>query len=437
MADFIARTLLASYRHAGRVVAPLAGALIHSRARRGKEDLPRRRERYGYAGQARPDGALVWVHAASIGETLAILPLIGRIEQTGTHVLLTTGTVTSAQLAAKNIGPRTLHQYVPLDIAPFMSRFLRFWRPQLAIFVESELWPATFHALAHRNIPHVLVNARMSERSFFRWRRASGIIGAMLSRVTLCLAQTVEDAERYRVLGAPRVRVTGNLKFDTPPPGYDSDVFNAMKQAIGHRRLWLASSTHPGEEAIVLRVHKALRHHLPDLITMIAPRHPDRGQEIAQLAQSEGLKAVQRGAGFLPETDTEIYIADTIGEMGMHYRLSPVSFIGGSLVPHGGQNPIEAAKLGSAIVHGPDTHNFPEIYSALNALDATWQVDSADSLAQAVGRLLVQVDERERYTTYAQRAVLEFEGALNATVDAIDPLLTAFSVSAELEKARA
>lgn len=436
MVDRVSLGLLATYRVAGGFVSPLASTFIHARARRGKEDLPRRKERYGRAGMRKPNGSLVWVHAASVGETVAILPLVARIEASGCYVLLTTGTVTSAQLAAKRIGPRTIHQYAPLDMAPFVARFLDSWQPQLAIFVESELWPATFHALAKRNIPHVLVNARMSERSYFRWRRVSGLIGAMLSRVTLCLAQTVDDAERYRVLGAPRVRVTGNLKFDTPAPAYDANQLRTMKRALDGRRLWLASSTHAGEEAVAMRVHKALKHHLPDLLTVIVPRHPERGVEVAELARQGGLSVVQRSGGNLPAKDTDIYVADTIGEMGLHYRLSSVSFIGGSLVHHGGQNPIEAAKLGTAILHGPDVHNFPEIYAALNAAEATVPVDGAEALARSVGKLLVSRDERERLIKAAERAIGEFEGALDATMDAIEPLLTAFSVSAALERAR-
>ncbi|MFK7791819.1 MAG: 3-deoxy-D-manno-octulosonic acid transferase [Devosiaceae bacterium] len=436
MSDTFSESLLASYRIAGAMVSPLAGTLIRARARKGKEDLPRRRERFGYAGSRKPNGALVWVHAASVGETVAILPLVQRIEAMGTYVVLTTGTVTSAQLAAKQIGPRTLHQYAPLDLAPFVHRFLNAWQPQLAVFVESELWPATFHALAKRNIPHVLVNARMSERSFYRWRRARGLIASMLSNVTLCLSQTVDDAERFRVLGAPRVRVTGNLKFDTPAPAENAAQQRLLEQTIRGRKLWLASSTHPGEEAIVMRVHKALKHHLPDLLTVIVPRHPERGEEVANLAASESLTCVRRSTGNLPKGDTEIYIADTIGEMGLHYRMAPVSFIGGSLVRHGGQNPIEAAKLGTAILHGPDVHNFPEIYSALNDADAAIEVDSAEALARIVGRLLVHERERSQLCNQATKAIQEFEGALGATMDAIEPLLTAFSVAAALEQAR-
>ncbi|MBV6656444.1 MAG: 3-deoxy-D-manno-octulosonic acid transferase, partial [Devosiaceae bacterium] len=193
----------------------------------------------------------------------------------------------------------------------------------------------------------------------------------------------------------------------------------------------------PGEESVVLRVHRALRHSLPDLLTMIVPRHPERGSEIAALTQKEGYRVLARSMGRLPDQGTDVYLADTIGEMGLHYRVAPVSFIGGSLIPHGGQNPIEAAKLGTAIIHGPDVHSFPEIYSALGAADAATQVTGAESLAAAVQELLTDADLRDRRCHYAQRAIMEFEGALEATVDAIEPLLTAFSVAAALERARA
>ncbi|MEM6710753.1 MAG: 3-deoxy-D-manno-octulosonic acid transferase [Pseudomonadota bacterium] len=436
MADQLSEGLLAGYRMAGTLVSPLAGGLIRARAKKGKEDLERRKERFGYPGLTKPPGALVWIHAASVGETIAILPLVERIEAMGANVLLTTGTVTSAALAQKRISPRTLHQYVPLDLAPFIKRFLNSWQPQLAVFVESELWPATFHALAQRNIPHVLVNARMSERSFLRWRRASGLIDAMLSTVTLCLAQTVDDAERYRVLGAPRVKVTGNLKFDTPAPAPNPAQQGLLAQTIGQRRVWLASSTHSGEEAIAMRVHRALRHHLPDLLTIIVPRHPERGEEVEKLADEEAIPAVRRSEGHLPKAQTEIYIGDTIGEMGVNYRVAPVSFIGGSLVHRGGQNPIEAAKLGTAILHGPDVYNFPEIYTALNDAGAAICIENAEELARVVGRLLVRDSERKKLCEAATGAVREFEGALKSTVESIEPLLTAFSLSAALEQMR-
>ncbi|MEM6381210.1 MAG: 3-deoxy-D-manno-octulosonic acid transferase [Pseudomonadota bacterium] len=437
MTDTLSTGLLASYRLAGGLVSPFASSLVRARARKGKEDLVRRRERYGQASVPRPNGAVVWIHAASVGETVAVLPLVEQIEMTGASVLLTTGTVTSARLATKRISDRTVHQYAPLDLSPFIRRFLDHWNPQLAIFVESELWPATFHELARRAVPHVLVNARMSERSYLRWRRASGLIGAMLSRLTLCLAQTVDDAERYRVLGAPRVQVTGNLKFDTPAPGFDPDQLSVMQRAIRNRPVWLAASTHPGEENVVLRVHKALQHSLPGLLTIIVPRHPERGREISELATGEGFTALSRSIGRLPDDKTEIYVGDTIGEMGLHYQIAPVSFIGGSLVSHGGQNPIEAAKLGSAILHGPAVTNFPEIYAALGAAAASREVNGAETLARGVQELLSDEAERELRCHYARRAIMEFEGSLKATVDAIEPLLTAFSVSAALEQARA
>jgi len=232
------------------------------------------------------------------------------------------------------------------------------------------------------------------------------------------------------------VKRAGNLKFDARPLPADEAELARLAGLVAGRPVWLAASTHPGEEAIVLRVHKALRHHLPDLLTIVVPRHPERGPEVAGLAQSEGVSHMLRSEGHLPKPETEIYIADTIGEMGLHYRIAPVSFIGGSLVRHGGQNPIEAAKLGTAILHGPDVHNFPEIYSALNSSDATIEVDSAEMLARNVGRLLVNEKERLKYCEQATKAIREFEGALSATMDAIEPLLTAFSVSAALEQAR-
>ena len=436
MSDRLARLALAGYRGVGRIAAPLAGLFLRIRARRGKEDLKRRGERYGKAGVARPSGPMVWVHAASVGETLAVLPLIEQITAAGPNVVLTTGTVTSAQLAAKRIGARAIHQFVPIDLVPFVRRFLNHWRPDLAIFVESEIWPVTLDELAVRRIPHVLVNARMSERSYRRWRKAPALIEAMLGRVTLCLAQTVDDGERYRALGAPRVKVTGNLKFDTPPPAAREEDVREFLGRIGTRPVWLAASTHEGEEALVVRAHRSLRNHLPELLTIIAPRHPDRGASVVEMSRRAGLVTAQRSLGEPLDPGVQVYVADTIGELGLFYRSVPVTLIGGSMVAHGGQNPIEAARLDTTVIHGPHVHNFPEIYGAIDSAGGAFTVDNTEALARTVGGLLLKPEAARARCDAARRALREFEGALEATTEAIHPLLHAFAVSVELQEAR-
>jgi 3-deoxy-D-manno-octulosonic-acid transferase len=434
--DIFAKTVLGLYRLAGHALAPLAGTVVRLRAHKGKEDNARRKERFGHASKDRPIGSLVWIHAASVGETLAVLPLIKRIEASGVRIVLTTGTVTSARLAAKTIGPDTIHQYVPLDCMPFVNRFLDHWTPDLALFVESELWPGFIHALKQRSIPHVLVNARMSERSFYRWKKVPALIHDILGHTTLCLAQTMEDGERYRALGAPRVVTTGNLKFDSDPPSAEPEALASLIHQIQGRPVWLAASTHEGEEAMIAKVHRSLAKHIDNLLTIIAPRHPQRGEAIADEVASLGLKPSLRSQSGKIQPDTQVYIADTIGEMGLLYRIAPICFLGGSLVEHGGQNPIEPTRLECAIVHGPHIQNFSEIYAALNENDGAIQVETLEALAKTVGIMLLKPKYAATTALAARDALEHFGGALERTLDALAPHLHLLSVSAELEGTR-
>ncbi|HEX2258051.1 MAG TPA: 3-deoxy-D-manno-octulosonic acid transferase [Afifellaceae bacterium] len=423
-ADEIAGTLaLTAYRSFGRLVTPAAGWLLDRRQRRGKEDAERRGERLGVASRPRPAGALVWVHAASVGETNAVLPLIRRLAAAGCMPLLTSGTVTSAQVAAERLGAPAIHQYAPLDLPRFVGRFLDHWRPDLAILVESELWPGTILAASGRGIPLVLVNGRMSERSFRRWRRAAWLSRAVLAPLELCLVQTEADAKRFSALGARAVAVAGNLKLDAAPPEADPAALAAVQAVVGTRPVFLAASTHAGEEEAVLRALPALQVAVPGLLTIIAPRHPDRGGEVAALAARQGLSVARRAAGEAVGGGTQVYVADTIGEMGVWYRLATVAFLGGSLIRHGGQNPIEAVKLGTALVHGPHVENFAEIYAALDEAGAVAAVADAEGLAAAAGRLLTEAGERERMTLAAAACVARFAGALDRTWERLGPFL--------------
>ena len=345
-------------------------------------------ERYGQSRTARPPGPLVWIHGASVGELLAVIPLIERIREKEFNVLCTSGTVTSANLAEQRLPPGAIHQFVALDAPRFVRRFFDHWRPDLALFVESDLWPNLIMTIARRGIPLILVNGRLSERSFNRWRRAPRMIGALLGCFDLCLAQSAAHAGRYRDLGAPRVVTTGNLKLDVPEPPADAGSLQALEAAIGGRTVIAGASTHPGEETMLIEAHRRLRGSFPQLLTIIAPRHPDRGPGILEIAHAADLSARLRSRGELPEPDTDIYVADTLGELGLIYRLAPIVFVGGSLASHGGQNPIEPIKLGAAILHGPHVWNFAEIYAALDQSHGAEQVADVGKLAVRVGALL-------------------------------------------------
>ena len=417
------KAMLWAYRFGVGALTPAASALLHWRRSRGKEDPTRLGERRGHAGRARPEGPLAWLHGASVGETLAILPLVERLTRRGIAVLVTSGTRTSAQVIARRLPPGAIHQYVPLDVPIYVRRFLDHWRPDIALFAESEIWPNFILALERRGIPLVLVNARLSERSFRRWSKVPDAAETLLSRFACCLAQTPADAERLQRLGAPRVSVAGTLKFDAPPPPADPRTVASLQALTAGRPVWLAASTHPGEEEIAVAVHRALAKRFTGLVTIIAPRHPQRGAEIAAMARESGLRPARRSEGLQPDRATDLYIADTIGEMGLLYRLAPLVFVGGSLVPHGGQNPIEPAKLGVAVLHGPHVHNFTDVYAALDKAGGARPVADARALAGARGDLLADAGTVRTMGRRGTEAVERLGGALERTVRAIDPFL--------------
>ncbi|HVZ14289.1 MAG TPA: glycosyltransferase N-terminal domain-containing protein, partial [Bauldia sp.] len=266
MGERLTDAALVAYRAAGALVRPLVPLALAARARRGKEDAVRRSERYGHATLERPAGPLVWVHAASVGETNAVVPLLERLTQDGFRILFTSTTVTSSRVAAARLPAGALHQFGPVDVVAYVDRFLDHWRPDLAILVESELWPGAISRLHARRIATVVVNARLSARTFNGWNRISAVARGLFARIALVLAQSEEDAERFRRLGVRNVRVAGNLKSDAPPLAADPVELARIRDAAGQRPVWVAASTHEGEEAVVAEVHRRLRGRFPDLL---------------------------------------------------------------------------------------------------------------------------------------------------------------------------
>jgi 3-deoxy-D-manno-octulosonic-acid transferase len=414
---------LRAYRLLSAASRPLARVVLAQRVRRGKEHRSRLAERRGVTKVTRPPGPLVWIHGASVGELVSVLPLIERISARGVHVLVTSGTVTSSRIAAQRLPSGAVHQFAPVDIPRYVRRFFDHWRPDLALFVESDLWPNRMLEASRRHVPMILVNGRLSESSYRRWHYLPAAIVNLLQRLDLCLAGTPGDAERLNALGAPRVITTGNLKLDVPAPPCDQAKLAALRAAIGQRPVLAAASTHEGEEGVVIEVYRRLRPNFAGLLLLIAPRHPERGPDIAGLAGQAGLHANLRSRGGLPEAATDIYIADTVGELGLIYRLAPVVFIGGSLVRHGGQNPIEAAKLGVAIVHGPHVWNFADIYAALDEARGAEQVADADRLTAGLGVLMAHPAARARVAQMARDTVENLGGALDRTLTSLEPYL--------------
>lgn len=423
MADGFGGALLGLYGFAGRLMVPLMPWWLNRRAARGLEDRDRRQERFGVAGVPRPDRPVIWVHAASVGETNAVLPLIGRLAEAGWSVVLTTITVTGATTAARNPPAGVVHQFAPVDVGSFVARFLDHWRPHLALFVESEVWPVITEALSQRGVPHVIVNARMSDRSFRRWRFLGAAPRRVFGRIALALAQSDEDADRLARLGVRETKAVGNLKFDMAPPGADPAMLEALRQALGNRPFFLAASTHPGEDEIVTDAHRLLAERYPGLITVIVPRHPVRAPEIAAMLAKRGIAHWRRSQ--LPGLPGEggILIADTLGELGLFYRLADVAFVGGSLVPVGAHNPAEPVALGTAVLHGPLTGNFAAVYDALETAGGSVAVVTPQDIAKAAGRLFDNPAALRTQTESAERAMATFTGALTRTMDALAPYL--------------
>jgi len=414
---------LRAYRLASRAATPLVPRLLARRLDRGKEHPERLGERRGEPSLPRPDGPLIWVHGASVGEMLAVVPLIDRIRARDFAVLVTSGTVTSAALAGQRLPDGAMHQFIPVDMPSFAARFLDHWRPDLALFVESDLWPNLIVGCAARKIPMILVNGRISERSFRRWRLIPGASAALLSRFDLCLAQSAANEQRLSRLGAPRVSSTGNLKLDVPAPPVDNATLHRFNALIGLREVVAAASTHPGEETAVIAAHRRLRAKHSNLLTVIVPRHPERGPSIADIAKVAGLSVGMRSRGELPKRDVDVYIADTLGELGLIYRIAPIVFMGGSLAKHGGQNPIEPIRLGAAVMHGPHIWNFAELYATLDQAHGAELVADEEALTVKLGEWLADQSARNAVAEAGAKAVEKLSGALERTLAAIDPYL--------------
>ena len=363
---------------------------INKRKQIGKEDVARFNERIGRPKLPRPEGKLFWLHGASVGESVSMLPLINKILETypDSHVMVTTGTVTSADVMQKRLPERAFHQFIPIDNPIFTARFVKYWHPDVALWFESEFWPAVLTSIKRKNIPLILINGRISNKTFKRWQQFDFVCKELLSCFTLCLGQSEEDAYRLRVLGAKETACLGNLKYAGLPLPIDEKNKKEILKQIGDRKIWLASSTHDDEEIRLAKVHKRLKEKYNDLLTIIVPRHPNRGQEIADEIKKLELSTSLRSKGEKITQTTDIYIADTIGEVGLWYDIAKIVFIGGSLIPHGGQNFIEPSRVRDAVIVGPHMHNFTDAMSRAKKADAIMQISDTLELQELLEQLL-------------------------------------------------
>ena len=377
---------------------------LTSRLLMGKEDPERLEERLGISLAERPTGNLIWFHAASVGESLSLVELIKRISssQPDYNFLITTGTITSAKLILSRLPSNAVHQYIPVDTPKAVEKFLDRWRPSLAIWTESEFWPNLISFTAARDIPMILINARISEKSYRRWRFFKKSLKNLIEKFNYSLIQDQKTVKYFSKIGisSNNFELTGTLKEGSAAlPHSETEQVEISKQIL-NRPVWLAASTHEGEEKLIAAAHRHASKASQGLLLIIVPRHPERGLEIASILTKENFKICLRSKKDKISSDTQIYIADTLGELGLWYRIAPVSFVGGSFVPIGGHNPFEPAALGSAILHGPYVENFKEIYNRLNVAGAAVKIEEASEL----GVKLIETLSPENAAKLAQSA---------------------------------
>lgn len=421
--------LLNVYKAMMQAGTPLLEAYLKKRETRGKEDPARAHERRGRAALPRAPGALAWFHAASVGESLSLLAIISRVLEThkGLQVMVTTGTVASARLMADRLPAGAFHQYMPVDHPSWVATFLDHWRPDFVVWSESEFWPNMLSAIKSRGIPAVLMNARMSQGSFRRWKWAKGAIAEILSVFSLCLAQNAAEASRLEQLGAKNVRVAANVKYAASHlPADDAKLAEMQAQAAGRKTI-LWASTHAGEEKLAIETHAALRAQFPDLLTIIVPRHAPRGQDVQALAQQQSISAGLRSKN---EPPRDIYIADTMGELGLFYRLCKTVVVGGSFADIGGHNPIEPGQLGCVIFYGPQMYNFITINEDFLSAQAAIQVADAHALKTKLAEALAAPETFAAYGDNAQRLTAEKSVAAAALASMLDPWLEKLAVAA-------
>ncbi len=423
------RTLLYSlYCGVSTLIAPLAWRKVAAKLRAYGLPEERVRERLGHASLPRPAGRLVWFHAASVGESLSVLTLIARMGEQApdAEFLITSGTPTSAELIAKRMPPRCRHQFPPLDTAAAVDRFLAHWTPDLGVFVESELWPQMLVRARKMGCPLVLLNARLSDRSVEGWTKRPDTARFILDQFILMVTQNQKTAASLQAMGADpdRIHPGSNLKAVSAPLPVDQDTLAKVRNSIGDRPVWIASSTHEGEEETVLEAHQALLKQHPDLCLLLAPRHPERGGVVEKLIKDAGLSCARRSKGVLPGTQTQVYLADTLGEVGTWYALCPLVFLGGSLREIGGHNPFEPMQAGAAVITGTGHYNFAETYAELTALGAAVEVRSAAELSDQVTKWLEQPDAFQAARDAAGTFISRQSDQLDKTVDALLALLS-------------
>ena len=406
--------IIAIYHFLSFISAPALNFLLRKRVRAGKEDAKRIDERRGLASKQRPDGVLIWFHAASVGEAQSVLSLIDKIKDD--NILITTGTVTSAKMLKKKLPANAVHQYYPMDNPLWVRRFLDYWKVDKIIWVESELWPNMLKEIRKRNIPAYLINGRMSEKSYKRWKKIPKEANILLSSFKEIISQSHEDAKRLDALYGKKTHLFGNIKYLATPLPYNQNDLDNLSANIRGRKKWLYASTHKGEEEIAARIHAKLKNKYPDLLTIIIPRHPERSKDIVNSINNDKLEiALRSSTGNNISLNTDIYIADSLGELGLFYKICDIAVIGRSLSNDGGggHNPIEAAQLGCVIIHGKNVKNLQEIYDDFAQSNTSIQVDGEEDLYKWIDILLGDEAMCNEYIKCSKKLIEQKRGNIN------------------------
>lgn len=408
--------------------APFAPFVLWLRANAGKEDHARTKERLGRPIAPRPNGTLVWLHGTSVGESMVGLSLARELRKLRPDLrfLFTSTTITSAQIIAKALIKGDIHQYVPIDTASAVKGFLRHFAPDIAIFLEGEIWPNLIRLTKSRGIPMALVNARMTAKTTANWLKFPHTASQLFGSFDYVHPADAKTKTALEALGARNIVETGNLKLAAPAPLFDSSEVKIISHTIANRPIWLAASTHQGEEEIIIAAHKLLLETIPNALLIIAPRHPIRADEVFKTCPKF---VKRRSLGQLPDKTTEVFLWDTIGELGNAFKLAPVSLMAGSLLPNiGGHNPIEPAQLGSAIISGHFVHNFQNIYGEMAALNAAIILNEASettqqAIAMEVAGLLSNQIKCKQLTKAADKFAKSGNKSLGKIASALLPLI--------------
>ena len=360
--------------------------IIIFRIIKNKEDKKRFIEKFSFSSKKRYRGKLIWFHGASVGEILSIIPLIKNYEKNKSvdKILITSSTLSSAKIIKKFKFKKTIHQFYPIDHIYFVNKFINYWKPSLAIFIESEIWPSMFIRLNRKEIPIILLNARLTKKTFGRWMKVKNFMDSVFSKITIAYPQNFETKSYLKKLKTNKINYIGNLKFSEIDDEMENNIGNNLRVQFRKKKVWVASSTHANEEIFCAKTHIELKKREKNLLTIIIPRHIHRVKEIVPSIEKLGLKVIKYSSNKKDLKKTDIFMVDTFGETKKFHKISSSVFLGGSIIKRGGQNPLEAARYGSRILHGPNIDNFKDVYKLLKTLNLSKKIVSPNQLANLI-----------------------------------------------------